>query len=87
MRNQADCSEEHATEINQVFNDFGKAIKKKGNFIDREIDNLSGVVNKKLQIGELSPNPKLNLTESGTQIVDKAEEVDTVVKKINFEAV
>lgn len=50
VRNQADISEEHQQEIEQVFNDFGKALKQKGNFINREIESLKGIVDDYLKV-------------------------------------
>ena len=67
VRNMADNTAEHNTEIEQVFHDFGKAVKTRENFIDREIDNLKGVVDEYLKVeNRFKPRKVMKLTDSGS---------------------
>ena len=65
----ADDRVEHAAEIDEVYQDFAKAFNTKDNFINRGLEDLTGVINENLSIKGIYTNKKrLHLTESGTEL-------------------
>ena len=48
-RNMADDRPEQCEEVDEVFKDFQEALNKKDNFIERNMDTLTGVVNTSLK--------------------------------------
>ena len=68
-RNMADQRQEQTAEIELVFKDFNKAVQTKDNFINRGMQDLSGIVNDHLAIeSRFTYKKPNNLTDSGSEL-------------------
>ena len=70
-RNMADKRQEQTAEIEMVFKDFNKAFQTKDNFINRGMQDLSGLVQDHLSIeSRFTVKKPAKLTDSGTEMPD-----------------
>ena len=71
----ADERKEQTAEIELVYQDLNKAFKMKDNFINRGMQDLSGVIQENLSIESRFKTKKpIHLTDSGTEILSNDEE-------------